>query len=64
MMSIILSSVSVLGKDFLVSDPLPSILTFIAGSVDDNSQCVAITIINDDNVEGEHTFTISLRWCI
>ena len=61
MMSIILSTVSVLGEDFLVPDPLPSILTFTAGSVDDNSQCVAITIIDDDNVEGEHTFTVSLQ---
>ena len=64
MMSIILSSVSVLGKDFLVPNILPSTLTFTAGSVDDNSQCVAITIINDDNVEGEYTITVSLRRCI
>ena len=61
MMSIILSTVSVLGEDFLVPDPLSSILTFTAGSMDGDSQCATIDIIDDDDVEGEHTFTVSLQ---
>ena len=40
---------------------MPSTLIFPAGSEDGDSQCVAITIIDDDNVEGEHSFTVSLQ---
>ena len=45
--------------DFLA--PVPSTLIFPAGSEDGDSQCVAIDIIDDDNVEGEHSFTVSLQ---
>ena len=59
MMSIILSSASVSGLDF--TDPGAVTLTFPAGSVDGDSQCSTIDVLDDDDVEGEHSFTVSLQ---
>ena len=59
MMSIILSSASVSGSDF--TDPGAVTLTFSAGSVDGDSQCSTIDVLDDDDVEGEHSFTVSLQ---
>ena len=59
MMSIILSSASDAGSDFV--DPGAVTLTFPAGSMDDNSQCATIDIMDDFDVEGEHSFTVSLQ---
>ena len=59
MMSIILSSASVSGSDF--TDPGVVSLTFSAGSMDGNSQCSTIDVTDDDDVEGQHSFTVSLQ---
>ena len=59
MMSIILSSASVSGSDF--TDPGAVTLTFPAGSMDGDSQCSTIDVLDDDDVEGEHSFTVSLQ---
>ena len=59
MMSIILSSASVSGSDF--TDPGAVTLTFPAGSVYGDLQYATIDVLDDDNVEGEHSFTVSLQ---
>ena len=40
----------------MISSPL----TFSAGSADSATQCLDVTIINDDIFEGDETFTVGL----
>ena len=45
-----------------VSDytPLSSVETFVAGSTDNATRCVNITILDDAALEGDQTFTLTL----
>ena len=44
-------------EDFAFS---PQVLTFPAGSVVGNTQCIQVTILTDDSVEGDETFMLNL----
>ena len=44
-----------INEDF--SGTSPSTVSFPAGSVDGNTSCLSIPIIDDDNFEGDHSFT-------
>ena len=49
---------SVLGQDYSVSDPLR--VTFASGGVVGGTACASVTIIDDDSLEFDHSFTVSL----
>ena len=37
-----------------------SVETFVAGSTDNATRCVNVTILDDAALEGDHTFTVTL----
>ena len=49
---------SVLGQDYSVSDPLT--VTFASGGVVGSTACAPVSIIDDDSLEFDHGFTVSL----
>ena len=50
--------VAVLGQDFSV--PSPSEVTFSSGDVAVSTSCATFEIVNDDNLEFDHEFTVSI----
>ena len=50
--------VAVLGQDFTVPSPLE--VTFSSGDMMGSTSCATIGIENDDNLESDHEFTVSL----
>ena len=61
MTSLLLFFLTVEGDDFTVSDPTDMDVFFAAGSVNGNTDCINITILDDDALEGDHSFTVSLN---
>ena len=49
---------SVAGQDF--NAPSPPEVTFSSGDVQDDTACATFGIINDNNLEFDHEFTVSL----
>ena len=49
------------GVDFSVTDPTQLNVSFEAGSVNGDTDCINITILDDDALEGNHSFTVSLN---
>ena len=49
---------SVLGQDYSVSDPLT--VTFTSGGGVGSTACAPVSIIDDDSLEFDHSFTVSL----
>ena len=52
------SLLTVVGNDFTVADPLT--VTFPTTSVSEDTACADITIVDDDVLEGDHSFTVQL----
>ena len=52
------SLLAVFNEDFIVADPL--MVTFPTTSVSGDTACAAITILDDDAFEGDHSFTVNL----
>ena len=50
--------VAVLGQDFTVPSPLEVI--FSSGDVVGNTSCATFGIVNDDNLEFDHEFVVTL----
>ena len=48
-----------LGEDF--TEPSPLQVTFSSGDVVGDTACAALGIINDNNLEGDHEFTVNLE---
>lgn len=57
-MCVLLCSHAVQGEDFNI--PSPITVTFPAGSANGASTCVTVTILDDDDLEGDHSFTLHL----
>ena len=51
--------VAVLGEDF--TEPSPLEVTFSSGDVVNDTACATFGIENDDNLEFDHEFTVTLR---
>ena len=49
------------GEDFSVADPAQLNVFFEAGSVNGDTDCINITILEDNALEGDHSFTVSLN---
>ena len=49
------------GEDFSVTDPTQLNVFFEAGSMNGDSDCINITILEDSALEGDHSFTVSLN---
>ena len=49
-----LSPLSDNGVDFVVSDP--AMVTFDEGAVDGVTECISISILNDNDFENDHSF--------
>ena len=49
------------GVDFSVTDPTQLNVSFASGSMNGDTDCVNITILDDDALEGNHSFTVSLN---
>ena len=47
------------GEDF--TEPSPLQVTFSSGDVVGDTACTAFGIINDNNLEGDHEFTVNLE---
>ena len=45
-------------EDYSAADPLD--VTFPVGAVESDTACADVTIINDDALEGDHSFTVSM----
>ena len=56
---VVLSTVE--GVDFSVTDPTQLNVFFEAGSMNGDTDCINITILDDSAVEGDHSFTVSLN---
>ena len=56
---VVLSTVD--GEDFSVTDPTQLNVFFPSGSTNGNTDCINISIIDDDALEGDHSFTVSLN---
>ena len=50
--------VAVLGQDFTAPSPLE--VTFSSGDMMGDTSCATFGIVNDDNLEFDHEFTVSL----
>ena len=48
----------VAGMDY--TTPADPTVTFAAGDGDGDSQCLSVTILNDDDFEGDHSFTVQI----
>ena len=48
-----------LGEDF--TEPSPLQVTFSSGDVVGDTACAALGILNDDNLEFDHAFTVNLE---
>ena len=55
---VVLSTVD--GEDFSVTDPTQLNVFFEAGSMNGNTDCINIAILDDAALEGDHSFTVSL----
>ena len=55
----ILSTVE--GVDFNVTDLTQLNVSFASGSMNGDTDCINITILDDDALEGDHSFTVSLN---
>ena len=49
------------GEDFTVTDTTELDVFFAAGSMTGDTDCLTITILDDDALEGDHSFTVSLN---
>ena len=49
------------GEDFTVTDTTELDVFFAAGSMTGDTDCLNITILDDDALEGDHSFTVSLN---
>ena len=49
-----LSPLSDNGVDFIVNDP--AMVTFDEGAVDGETECISISIVNDNDFENDHSF--------
>lgn len=49
------------GVDFSVPDLTELNVFFAAGSVNGNTDCINIAILDDNALEGDHSFTVSLN---
>ena len=50
---------TVQNADYSISNPANTLtVTFSAGSISGTSSCAIVTIIDDDAVEGNHSFTV------
>ena len=49
---------SVLGQDYSVSDPFT--VTFASGGILSSTACASVSILDDDSLEFDHSFTVSL----
>ena len=58
-LNIFLFIISVLGSDYTMS--IPSNVSFSEDSISGAVECFTYGIIDDDAVEGEHMFTVSLE---
>ena len=56
---VVLSTVG--GVDFSVTDPTQLNVFFEAGSMNGDTDCINITILEDNTLEGDHSFTVSLN---
>jgi len=50
-----------LGSDFTIPDPTEMNVMFTVGSMDGTTDCLTISILDDDALEGEHSFNVSLN---
>ena len=48
-----------LGEDY--TEPSPLQVTFFSGDVAGDTACAAFGILNDDNLEFDHAFTVNLE---
>ena len=48
-----------LGEDF--TEPSPLQVTFSSGDMVGDTACTTLGIINDDNLESDHEFTVSIQ---
>ena len=51
--------ITVLGEDY--TEPSPLQVTFSSGDMVGDTACAAFGILNDDNLEGDHEFTVNLE---
>ena len=51
--------IAVMGEDF--TEPSPLQVTFSSGDLIGDTACTTLGIINDNNLEGDHEFTVSLE---
>ena len=49
-----------MGSDFTVPNPMEMTVNFGTGSMNGDSDCLTISILDDDALEGDHMFTVSL----
>ena len=49
------------GDDFSVPDPTELDVFFASGSVNEDMDCINISILDDGALEGDHSFTVSLN---
>ena len=49
------------GVDFSVPDLTEFDVFFASGSVNGDTDCINISILDDDALEGDHSFTVSLN---
>jgi len=47
--------------DFNVPDPMEMTVIFTAGSMNGDQDCLTISILDDDALEGDHSFSVSLN---
>ena len=58
-LNIFLFIILVVGLDYNI--PIPSNISFSEDSISGTVECITYIIIDDDTVEGEHTFDVSLE---
>jgi len=58
-LSHVICHIAVLGEDF--TEPSPLQVTFSSGDLIGDTACTTLGIINDNNLEGDHEFTVSLE---
>ena len=50
-----------MGSDFTILDPTEMNIMFTVGSMNGDQDCLTISIIDDDALEGDHSFSVSLN---
>ena len=54
-------SSTALGSDFTIPDPTEMNIMFTTGSMNGDQDCLTISILDDDALEGDHSFSVSLN---